>query len=151
MSLLRFAIQANAIHDEDERDAPSLLTFLVQDTAAIERNQRAFDRETAECDAIVQARPVGVQGPRDEPKSIHSPAPAARIRFEAPKRRKLPDRGVSLQGVDWSNKADVMGQARRLGPGMTVVKHADRPNYNITHTERRDLWDRPGVTVVGRT
>jgi hypothetical protein len=31
--------------------------------------------------------------------------------------------------------------ADELGKGQTVYKHPDRPNYNITHTSRRDLYE----------
>jgi len=44
-----------------------------------------------------------------------------------------------------------MAQALRFGPGMVVVKHDTRANFNITHAERPDLWDRPDVTVLFRT
>jgi hypothetical protein len=87
MSLLRAAIAAHAITDSHHGDAPSilgLLTATVSGAASIERNQRAFDRECDECDAIVQARPRGADVPRIEPKSIHSPAGAARIRWQPP-------------------------------------------------------------------
>jgi hypothetical protein len=84
MSLLRAAIAAHAITDTHHGDAPSILTLLVGDTSAQQRNQRAFDRECDECDAIVQARPRGADVPRIEPKSIHSPAGAARIRWQPP-------------------------------------------------------------------
>jgi hypothetical protein len=87
MSLLRFATQANAIHDEDERDAPSLLTFLVKDAAAVARNQRAFDRETAECETIVARRPIGAEMPRVEPKSINDPVPPSRLQWVPPIKR----------------------------------------------------------------
>lgn len=53
--------------------------------------------------------------------------------------------------IDWTNLESVQALARKLGGGQVVVKHHDRPNYNITHASRRDLWDKPGVTVVCRT
>jgi hypothetical protein len=57
---------------------------------ATRRTMRAMgrhDRETAEVDAIDAARPLGVTKLRDEPKSIHSPSPPARVRWEAPVKR----------------------------------------------------------------
>ncbi len=53
--------------------------------------------------------------------------------------------------VDWTNEKSVVAYAQKLGVGMTVVKHDNRPNYNITHTSRRDIWDAPGVTVIVHT
>lgn len=90
MSLLRFAIQANAIPDEDERDAPSILRFLPSKdaVATTARNARRFERDQAELDAIVAARPVGTGPIPLEPKSIHSPAPKSRISREPPAKRR---------------------------------------------------------------
>jgi hypothetical protein len=42
--------------------------------------------------------------------------------------------------VDWTNLEQVKAYARRLGKGMTVFKHPDRANYNITHTSRTDQY-----------
>lgn len=53
--------------------------------------------------------------------------------------------------VDWKNLNQVKNLAKSFGPGMLVVKHDDRPNYNITHAERVDLWDKPSVKVLYRT
>jgi hypothetical protein len=50
--------------------------------------------------------------------------------------------------ISWRNKADVIAFAKLLGPSNIVVKHASRPNYNITHISRHDLWNKPDVTVV---
>lgn len=49
--------------------------------------------------------------------------------------------------VDYSNLDAVIAYAKTLGRGMTVKKHADRANYNICHTSRKDLWDLPNVTI----
>ncbi|WP_292553383.1 hypothetical protein [Mesorhizobium sp.] len=56
-----------------------------------------------------------------------------------------------MSKIDWTNIVDVIGYARRLGPGQTVFKVPGRANYNITHTERRDRWDRPGYRVICHT
>lgn len=53
--------------------------------------------------------------------------------------------------VDWKDLKSVIAAAERLGPGMLVVKHPGRDNYNITHAERRDLWFKPGVQVLHST
>lgn len=53
--------------------------------------------------------------------------------------------------LDWNNIGDVIAFAKSMGPGMVVVKHDDRPNLNITHAERVDLWDKPTVKVLFRT
>lgn len=42
--------------------------------------------------------------------------------------------------VDYANRAAVIAYAKRLGKGMTVYKHPDRTNFNITHTSRTDLY-----------
>lgn len=51
----------------------------------------------------------------------------------------------------WNDLKQVIAYARQLGPGMIVVKHYDRANYNVTHAERRDLWNIPTVKVLFRT
>ena len=56
--------------------------------------------------------------------------------------------GCEVFKTDYKDKDAVIRLAKKMGKGMSVVKHADRPNYNITHTSRRDLWDIPGVEVV---
>lgn len=53
--------------------------------------------------------------------------------------------------TNYRNKAEVITLAKRLGRGLIVVKHADRPNYNIVHNSRRDRWDKPSIKVVHRT
>lgn len=54
-------------------------------------------------------------------------------------------------GCDYTEKEAVISLAKEMGKGMTVTKHDGRPNYNITHTSRRDLWDIPRVTVICHT
>lgn len=39
-------------------------------------------------------------------------------------------------GCDYTNKDAVIRLAKEMGKGMTVFKHPDRNNYNITHTVR---------------
>jgi hypothetical protein len=56
-----------------------------------------------------------------------------------------------MRKFDWCDLPSVIAYAKRLGPGMTVFKHVTRSNYNITHTLRRDLWDKPSVRVVFNT
>lgn len=53
--------------------------------------------------------------------------------------------------LDWKNLGEVVKYAKALGAGMLVVKHEGRPNYNITHASRHDLWDKPSVKVMFRT
>ena len=42
--------------------------------------------------------------------------------------------------INWNDRSAVIEYAKRLGPGMSVVKHPDRANYNVTHTSRTDLY-----------
>lgn len=53
--------------------------------------------------------------------------------------------------MNWNNLPEVIALAKKLGPGMVVIKHSDRTNYNITHAERRDRWDNPNITVLHKT
>jgi hypothetical protein len=39
-------------------------------------------------------------------------------------------------GIDWTNLEAVKKLADKFGSGMSVYKHPDRRNYNITHTSR---------------
>jgi len=48
--------------------------------------------------------------------------------------------------VDYTDRAAVVAYAKRLGKGMTVYKHPERANFNITHTSRTDLY-RPGWVI----
>lgn len=50
--------------------------------------------------------------------------------------------------TDWACLEAVIALANRFGPGMVVTKWKGRDNYNITHAERRDRWDRPDVHAV---
>jgi len=52
--------------------------------------------------------------------------------------------------VNWRNLDDVIEYAKQLGPDQIVIKHPNRPNYNITFKSRTDLykpewvmWPRP--------
>lgn len=56
-----------------------------------------------------------------------------------------------MDKIDWQNLESVKALARKFGSGQLVVKHDDRPNYNITHASRPDLWDKPTVKVLFRT
>ncbi|TXM69676.1 hypothetical protein [Methylobacterium sp. WL120] len=62
---------------------------LAQDiqTQRICKRQASFERDDAEIEAIERSRPIGVDAPRVEPKSIDDPVPPSRLRFEAPRRR----------------------------------------------------------------
>lgn len=52
--------------------------------------------------------------------------------------------------TDYNKLEDVKLLADQFGPGMTVYKHPDRNNYNITHSSReKDLCK--GSEVVYRT
>ncbi len=42
--------------------------------------------------------------------------------------------------VDWTDLEAVKDYARQCGPGMVVIKRAERPNFNITHAERTDRY-----------
>lgn len=48
---------------------------------------------------------------------------------------------AALRKVDWNDLDSVKDYAEKLGPGMVVIKHPDRNNYNITHASRTDLYD----------
>lgn len=50
--------------------------------------------------------------------------------------------------VDWKNEKAVVAYATRLGKGQTVIYNEDLKSYAITHTERRDRWERPGVRII---
>ena len=45
----------------------------------------------------------------------------------------------------WLDKDKVIRYAIKLGPGQTVFKHPDRDNYNITHTERTEQYERDWI------
>lgn len=53
--------------------------------------------------------------------------------------------------VDWKSLEAVIAFSETLGPGMTVIKHPDRDNYNIVHTSRTDLTGRAGVVIHHQT
>jgi hypothetical protein len=44
-----------------------------------------------------------------------------------------------MRKIDWANLEQVKAYAREMGPGMSVIKRPERPNFNITHTSRKDL------------
>lgn len=50
--------------------------------------------------------------------------------------------------TDYCDLSAVIELAKAFGPGQFVVKHDGRPNYNIIHKSRRDLWDKPSVQVM---
>lgn len=43
---------------------------------------------------------------------------------------------LKLNKVNWREQSEIIELCRRLGAGNCVIKHRDRPNYNITHYER---------------
>jgi len=49
--------------------------------------------------------------------------------------------------INWQDLDEVKGYALKLGPGQTVYKRPDRPNYNITHTSRKDLYRKEWVLL----
>lgn len=51
--------------------------------------------------------------------------------------------------IDWNDKNVVIAYAKKLGKGMTVFKHPDRRNFNITHTEVPKRYE--GCEVVYQT
>lgn len=53
--------------------------------------------------------------------------------------------------VDWQDRESVIAYAYALGPGMTVYKHPDRANYNITHTAQPDRWKHWNYEIVCQT
>jgi hypothetical protein len=59
--------------------------------------------------------------------------------------------------IDWTNLDDVIKLANKFGKGMprhdgqTVMRTAGSKSFGLTHTERRDIWDRPNVTVLYQT
>lgn len=51
--------------------------------------------------------------------------------------------------IDWCNLQAVIEYAYKLGVGNVVIKHCDRPNYNIHHANRMaDLPDAEKYTIV---
>jgi len=58
-----------------------------------------------------------------------------------------------MQKIDWSDLNAVIAYAKKLSThsSMTVMRKAGLKTFSITHTERRDLWDRPDVTVMHQT
>lgn len=42
--------------------------------------------------------------------------------------------------IDWTSKEAVVAYADTMGPGITVYSHPERSSYNITHTNRTDLY-----------
>lgn len=52
--------------------------------------------------------------------------------------------------IDWYDYNQVVALAIKLGPGMSVIRHPNRYNYNITHTERERNLE-PFVEVLYRT
>lgn len=42
--------------------------------------------------------------------------------------------------MDFTDLEKVKNLADQLGPEQVVYKRSDRPNYNITHAERTDLY-----------
>lgn len=55
----------------------------------------------------------------------------------------------SVFRCDYSNLEQVINLAKRMGKGMTVFKHPERSNFNITHTEREDRLI--GMEILYRT
>lgn len=52
--------------------------------------------------------------------------------------RRVP--ASSIFRCDYTDLDAVIDLAKRMGKGMTVYKHPDRDNYNITHTSRKDQY-----------
>jgi len=96
MALLRSILSE---HHAPAADAYVPLVKIVSTTSetarAVARNMRQVEREANEVHTIVASRPLGVQAPRDEPKSIHSPSGRAMISFEPPKKRNKPAKRTS--------------------------------------------------------
>lgn len=47
---------------------------------------------------------------------------------------------MHLRDVDWFNLESVTKFCQQLGPDSIVTKHPNRPNFNITHRSRLDLY-----------
>lgn len=58
---------------------------------------------------------------------------------------------VRMPNIDWCNLDEVIAFAEQLGKGMTVYANELMCCYNITHTSRRDMWDRPHMSVMYQT
>jgi hypothetical protein len=94
MRVLRSVIPNQADLDAAEREAryasiqpdplPCAKSKGVQRLMAI---QSGLARDAQHLADIVASRPLGVDAPRDEPKSIDDPTPPGRLRFEAPRKR----------------------------------------------------------------
>lgn len=53
--------------------------------------------------------------------------------------------GMDLS-IDWTDLEQVKELARKLGPGMMVIKSQKRNQFNITHAERE--FDLPEDTLI---
>lgn len=59
--------------------------------------------------------------------------------------------GNEVFGTDYNDLEAVKRLARKLGKGMSVLKHPSRQNYNISHTEDDKRSIAKGYTIVWRT
>jgi len=57
-------------------------------------------------------------------------------------------RRYPYNNIDWTNYKEVQQLCDRMGDDCIVIKHALRPNYNITHLSQPNRWDVPGVEIV---
>lgn len=93
MALLRSILSEPAPEPVEAREPLIRIVSPKSETARlVARSMRQMEKEQNEVASIIEARPLGAQTPRDEPKSIHSPAGRAMISWEPPKKRKSPSR-----------------------------------------------------------
>lgn len=53
---------------------------------------------------------------------------------------------MDIMKVDYTSRGAVIALAKSFGKGMTVFKHPDRANYNVTHTSRTDQYQPEWIT-----
>ena len=57
-----------------------------------------------------------------------------------------------LFSTNWMDKDSVIKLAKKLGKGMSVIKYANRSNFNVTHTSTLDRCKRHGeFTIIHQT
>ena len=55
---------------------------------------------------------------------------------------------MNAMTVDYTDLDQVIAVAKSLGKRCIVYKDPDRENYNITHIDHRDIWNKPGNVVM---
>lgn len=58
---------------------------------------------------------------------------------------------MNMFAINWEDLSAVKELADKFGPGMIVFKMPNRPNYNITHSEKENMRVAVGATIIYRT